>query len=120
MGDPPPTQTVGWASSVRSSSTRGTPCANGATAPGAKPVACSTSAGRAARAVAAPTALLTFSTSARRSPGTSTSTGRPSQRTTSDFTICPSEQPTASAASAALCALCASSSSRASAPAARR
>ena len=121
VAEPAPTQTVSWASrfwSIRTRSTLGS--GKGATEPGAKPVASSTSAPRATRASIAPAACATFARSTRRSPGTSTTTGRPSQRTTIDLTIWPIGQPAARAASSAVAVPDSSSSSLASAPAARR
>ena len=61
---------------------------NGATAPGSKPVARATSSARRDAGRRRPPRAATFSGSARRSPGTSASTGRPSQSKTSDLTIC--------------------------------
>ena len=52
---------------------------NGATAPGAKPVACSTSSAFATRAFSPPAACAIFAASPRRSPGTSATTGFSSQ-----------------------------------------
>ena len=84
--------------------------------PGAKP-------GRVAHLVGArdprfgiPAARATLRESARRSPGTITTHGLPSQSNTSDLTICPSLQPTACAASSAVGVPAANSSIRASAP----
>ena len=57
-----------------------------------------------------------FPVSALRSPGTSATTGAPSQTRTSDLTIWPSVQPMASAAACAVGVSVANSSSRASAP----
>ena len=71
---------------------------NGATPPGSNPVASATSSGPAMRARVAPAARAIFSESARRSPGTITTIGRPSQSKTSDLTIWPSSQPAARAA----------------------
>ena len=93
---------------------------NGATAPGANPVARSTSCGDATRADSVPAALATFSRSPCRSPGTSARTGPLSLTRTSDFTIWSRSQPTAAAASAAVRVLSANASMRASAPASRR
>ena len=70
--------------------------------PGSKPVAATTSGGRATRASAAPAAAATLAGSARRSPGTSASTGRSSQMKTSDFTIWSRSHPIASAAPCAV------------------
>ena len=79
-----------------------------------------TSAARAIRASAAPAARAILSRSARRSPGTSATTGRPSQTTTIDLTIWAIGQPAARAASSAVAVPDSSSSSLASAPASRR
>ena len=95
-------------------------CGNGATPPGSKPVACTTSSGLATRTSAAPTRRAIAASSARRSPGTSASTKAPSQTRTSDLTIWPSSQPTASAASRAVGVPSENSSIRASTAAARR
>src|SRR5262245_35756429 len=120
-GEPAPAQTIGCPSSVRSRRTVLTrERANGATAPGVKPVARSTSIPRATRAEPAPTARATFSVSHRRSPGTSATTAPESQTRTIDFTIWLSSQPTAAAASAAVGVPSLNSSIRASAPASRR
>src|SRR5207247_7126912 len=97
--DPAPIQTTRWLRSVGSMnrrSTRGS--GNGATAPGSKPVASVTSSGPAIRASRQPAARAILSASALRSPGTRATTGRASQRKTSDFTIWPSSQPTTRAA----------------------
>ena len=86
--EPAPIQTRSWPSSSPAISTCATPGAgNGATPPGSKPVAARTSSGRATRARRAPAAAATLVSSARRSPGTSASVGRPSQMKTSDLTI---------------------------------
>ena len=93
---------------------------NGATPPGSKPVAARTSAGFATRAAFAPATAATFVSSARRSPGTSASVGRPSQMKRSDLTIWPSDAPTAFAAARAVGVPSRNSSTRASMPASRR
>ena len=121
MGDPAPAQTMACWRSVRSSrmtSTRGS--GNGATAPGANPVASSTSRADATRADSEPAIRATFSGSPRRSPGTSATTGRSPHMRTSDLTICSRAHPTAAAASAAVAAPSANSSMRTSAPVSRR
>src|SRR6266508_1429102 len=118
--DPAPTQSRPPTSRLRSISTRSTRrSGKGATAPGAYPVASSTSAAPATRAFAAPARAATFCGSARRSPGTSTRTGRPSHSKSSDLTIWRNSQPTARAASSAVGVPVANSSIRASAPASR-
>ena len=100
----------------------GTPAGggNGPTAPGGTPVAATTSGGprpvRPSRLRATPT----LAGSARRSPGTSASTGRSPQMKTSDFTIWSRSHPIASAAPCAEAAADVNSSSRDSAPEARR
>src|SRR5439155_1130052 len=100
--EPAPIQTTLCWSSVRSSTARTPGCwGNGATAPGSKPVARSTSEARAMRADDAPSAAATLLSSARRSPGTSASAYAPSQTKTSDLTIWPTAQPTARAAAPA-------------------
>src|SRR5262245_46773983 len=120
-GEPAPAQTIGCPSSVRSRRTVLTrERANGATAPGVKPVARSTSLPRATRAEPAPTARATFSVSQRQSPGTSATTAAESQMRTIDLTIWLRSQPTAAAASAAVGVPSLNSSIRASAPASRR
>ena len=122
VAEPAPTQTMSWASRFWSISTRSTfGSGKGATEPGAKPVASSTSApARDARLGRAGGERRSSSRSTRRSPGTSATTGRPSQRTTIDLTIWPIGQPAARAASSAVAVPDSSSSSLASAPAARR
>ena len=92
----------------------------GETPPGSKPVTANTSSGRATRAERAPAAAATFAASARRSPGTSASTGRPSHTNTSVFTISAASQPTAAAAAAAVGVPSSNSSSRASTACPRR
>ncbi len=67
-----------------------------------------------------PAARAIFAASARRSPGTSASTERPSQSKTSDLTIWPSSQPTACAASFAVGVPSGNSSTRTSRPSSRR
>ena len=85
--------------SMKTVATRGS--GNGATAPGSKPVASLTSSVPAIRANGLPPTAAIFAASARRSPGTSTTTGRPPQSKTSDLTICPRSHPMTRAA--ALC-----------------
>src|SRR5579884_498885 len=103
VGVPAPTQTRLCWSSVRSISAATTSRrGNGATPPGSKPVASTTSSARAMRASRAPSSRATFRCSTRRSPGTSARTYAPSQTRTSDLTICSSLQPAARAASSAL------------------
>ena len=69
---------------------------------------------------AAPTALATLAPSARRSPGTRATTGRPSQTKTRVLTIWPGSTPSAFATSRTVGISSGNSSSRASARAARR
>jgi hypothetical protein len=119
--EPAPIQTTGCASSVRSMKTEATRgSGKGATAPGSNPVASRTSSVPAIRAVGLPAASAIFVASARRSPGTSTTTVRPAQSKTSDFTICERLQPMARAASTAVGVPSANSSTRTSAPASRK
>ena len=107
--------------SERSTSTAATRSSGkGATPPGRKPVASSTSAALATAARRAPMMRATFPVSAFRSPGTSATTGTPSQRRTRDLTICDRVHPIASAAPSAVGVSSGSSSSRASAPTSRR
>src|SRR4051794_20455720 len=119
--EPAPTQTTVLERSVRSMKI-GTPAGggNGPTPPGETPVAATTSGGRATRTSVAPAATPTLAGSARRSPGTSASTGRSAQTKTSDFTIWSRSHPIASAAPCADAAADVNSSSRDSAPEARR
>jgi hypothetical protein len=120
--EPAPTQTRFLPNSVRSISTcwtaRGS--GNGATPPGSKPVASSTSFALATLALPQPIAAATLPASARRSPGTITTTGSPSHRKTSDLTISDGSQPTARAASSAVGVPSGNSSTVASALASRR
>src|SRR4051794_39658179 len=117
-GEPAPIQTTGCWRNVRSITVRATArCGNGATAPGANPVAFSTSGARATRARRVPAAAATCDSSARASPGTSASTYTPSQTNTSDFTICARAQPTALAAASAVGGPPGNSCTRASTPA---
>src|SRR6476659_4569281 len=116
--EPAPIQTRSWTRSSPAISTCETPGAGkGATPPGSKPVAAWTSSGRATRAYRVPAAAATLFSSARRSPGTSASVGRPSQTKTRDLTICPREAPTALAAAPAVGVPSGNSSTRASMPA---
>src|SRR5581483_2811148 len=119
--EPARTQTRSCARSLRSRKTRSTfGSGNGHTAPGAKPVSSSTSSGEATRARRAEAAAATLRATARRSPGTMATTGRPSQRKTTDLTIWSSLQPTAPAAACAVGVPAGNSSSRTSAPVSRR
>ena len=119
--EPAPAQTVRCRSIVRSTRmTETRSSGNGATAPGRKPVAASTSSGSATVARRAPTSRATFPVSTLRSPGTSVTTGDASHMRTIDFTTWPSVQPTASAAACAVAVGVGSSSIRASAPVSRR
>src|SRR5688572_3152562 len=93
---------------------------NGATAPGGKPVAATTSSRVATLAEPAPTALAIFAPSARRSPGTRATTGRPSQTKTRVLTIWPASTPSALATSRTVGISAGNSSSRASPRAVRR
>ena len=112
---------VSCASSVRSTSTRSTlGSGNGATAPGAKPVASSTSAARAIRAFGRAAGRARSSPVGAPVAGNEHEHGRPSQTKTSDLTIWPSVQPAARAASSAVGVPASNSSIRASAPASRR
>src|SRR6187551_1549871 len=119
--EPAPAHTIGCrknALSMRTTTSSGS--GKGGTAPGAKPVAASTSWDLATFAELAWTAAAIFSGSPRRSPGTSATTGLPSHTNTSDFTIWASSHPTASAASCAVCVPSGNCCTRASAPESRR
>src|SRR5256712_3693412 len=96
----------------RSSSTSvvsGAGCASGATPPMAKPV-CVRTKSASARSMGSPSSAPSFTSSTRLAPLVSTSSGRllAPRRKTSDFTICPTSQPTAAAASADVRAACSS------------
>src|SRR6266404_2574656 len=107
-GCPPAAQIASHAR--RSSSTSvvsGAGCPSGATPPMAKPV-CARTKSASARPMASPSSAPSFASSTRLAPLVSTSSGRPlsRRRNTSDFTICPTSQPTAAAASADVRAAC--------------
>jgi hypothetical protein len=100
---PAPIQTLGCCRIVRSIRTVSTAVSgNGATAPGANPVALRTSPPLATRISPASTAAATLSSSARRFPGTRASTKAPSQTKTIDFTIWSRRHPIARAAASAV------------------
>ena len=116
---PAPTQTAPCWSSVRSITTAETSVGNGATAPGSKPVASTTSFAFATRTSARADGGGDLRARRRGGrPGSAPATYSPSQTKTSDLTICSSRQPTARAASSAVGVCSVNSSIEASMPAA--